>query len=221
MSEGGSSPPFGVPAAGPAADPPRSMERRSLRGPVLPPLEEIPRTRRALGLSQARLARLAGLSQGAVAKIERGRTRPSYDAVVRLLEALEAERGRRAKEAVVGQVLTARVVSVEPALPLDRAVAEMRRHKFSQLPVLHRGAAVGSLSERVVTDLILAGRRLSDFPRVRVAEVMDPPFPTLDQHAPVHLAAALLQHYPAVLAVSHGQVLGIVTRSDLLKLVSR
>lgn len=186
---------------------------------MLPRVEEIPRLRRALGLSQARLASLAGVSQSAVTKIERGLTKPSYDVVKRLFECLEAERGERERVATIADVRSRRVVSVGPSVPLETAVAEMRHHKFSQLAVIDGKSPVGSLSERTITNLILSGKRPSEFSRIRVGDVMEPPFPTIDERAPVYLAAGLLQHYPAVLATAHGEVQGIVTKSDLLKLV--
>jgi predicted transcriptional regulator len=189
------------------------------RPAMMPALEEISRTRRALGLSQAQLAKRAGVSQSAVAKIERGRTSPSYDVVRRLFECLSAERAEKERVSILLDVRTRRVVSVGPGVLLEAAVAEMRRHKFSQLPVLGGDRPVGSLSERTVTGLILSGRRPLDFTRIRVDEVMEPPFPTLDERSPVYLAAGLLQHYAAVLATAHGEVTGIVTKSDLLKLV--
>lgn len=186
---------------------------------VLPKLEEIPRLRRALGLSQTQLASLAGVSQSAIAKIERGQTSPSYDIVKRILERLDAERRRKEPEATVADVRTRRVVSVPPEFTLEAAVAEMRRHKFSQLPVIAGTHTVGSLSERAITNLVMDGRTPADLARLRVSEVMEPPFPTIDEKAPVSLAASLLQHYAAVLATSRGEVQGIVTKSDLLKLV--
>lgn len=186
---------------------------------MLPRLEEIPRLRRALGLSQARLARLAGVSQSAVTKIERGLTNPSYGVVKRLLECLDAERARTEREATVADVRSRRLVAVGPGARLEEAVGAMRQHKFSQLAVLDGPSPVGSLSERTITNLILAGKKPSEFSRIRVRDVMEPPFPTLDERAPVYLAAGLLQHYAAVLATHRGEVLGIVTKSDLLKLV--
>ncbi len=186
---------------------------------MLPRLDEVPRIRRALGLTQAQLAKRAGVSQSAVAKIERGTTSPSYEVVRRLFECLEAERAEKERVATIADVRSRRILSVSPRLSLEAAVAEMRRHQISQLPVLDGRNPVGSLSERSVTNLILAGRAPSEFARIRVSEVMEPPFPTLDERSPVALAAALLQHYAAVLATTQGQVQGIVTRSDLLKLV--
>ncbi len=195
------------------------MSLSGFAGNVLPDLAEIPRLRRALGLSQTELATLAGVSQSVIAKIERGQTSPSYAIAKRILERLDGERRRKEPGATVSDVRTRRVVSVGPGLPLEAAVAEMRRHKFSQLPVIEGGHPVGSLSERVITDLVMAGKTPTDFARMRVADVMEPPFPTVDEKAPVSLAAALLVHYAGVLTTSRGEVQGIVTKSDLLKLV--
>ncbi|MEK6851097.1 MAG: helix-turn-helix domain-containing protein, partial [Candidatus Thermoplasmatota archaeon] len=103
---------------------------------MLPALEEIPRLRRVLGLSQARVAKLAGVSQGTIAKIERRQTRPSYEVVKRILEVLEGERRRKQRVATVADVRTRRVVAVSSGSMLEAAVAEMRRHKYSQLPVI-------------------------------------------------------------------------------------
>jgi predicted transcriptional regulator len=199
--------------------PGRHMESLGLRDRMLPNLEEIPRLRRALGLSQPRLASMAGISQSAIAKIERGKTNPSYTVVKRLFECLDAERRQRERVATVADVRSRRVVSVGPSTLLENAVAEMRHHKFSQLPVIDGRSTVGSLGERTITNLILSGKGPSDFSRMRVQDVMEAPFPTIDEQAPVYLAAELLQHYSAVLATVRGEVQGIVTKSDILKLV--
>src|SRR5882762_7646593 len=55
--------------------------------------------------------------------------------------------------------------------------------------------------------------------RIRVDEVMEPAFPQVDSKAPVELAAGLLRHYDAVLVTAKGEVTGIVTKSDLMKLL--
>jgi len=98
-------------------------------------------------------------------------------------------------------------------------VDEMRRWKFSQMPVMHAGHPVGSISDKVINNLILSGRDPKDLARIRVEEVMEPAFPQVDGKAPVELAAGLLRHYDAVLVTSKGEVTGIVTKSDLMKLL--
>jgi predicted transcriptional regulator len=186
---------------------------------MMPDLEEIPRMRRALGLTQTAVARLANVSQSTIVKIEKKQMNPSYDIVRRVMNSLQAEMKRQEKKALVDQIQSRKVQYVEAKLPLESAVNEMRRWKFSQMPVMHNGHPVGSISDKVINNLILSGRDPKDLARIRVDEVMEPAFPQIDAKAPVELAASLLRHYDAVLVTAKGDVTGIVTKSDLMKLL--
>ena len=77
---------------------------------VLPSLEEVARRRRELGLTQSRLAVLAGVSQSIIAKIESGSVDPSYSVVARILGALD--RIEVAPTLRVSQIMSRPVVSV-------------------------------------------------------------------------------------------------------------
>jgi len=195
------------------------MYPKPFRGPMMPDLEEIPRLRKALGLTQTAIARLATVSQSTIVKIEKRQMNPSYDSVRRIMNALQAELKKQEKKALVEQIQSRKVQSVEAKMPLSSAVDEMRRWKFSQMPVMHNGHPVGSISDKVINNLILSGRDPKDLARIRVDEVMESAFPQVDAKAPVELAAGLLRHYDAVLVTSKGDVTGIVTKSDLMKLL--
>jgi len=186
---------------------------------VLPSLDEIPRLRKALGLTQTQLSRLAVVSQSAIVKIERRQMNPSFEIVRRIMNALEVEVRRQEKKALVDQVQTRKVQFADPRASLEDAAAEMRRHQFSQLPVLQGGRCVGSISDKTITNLIMAGKDPRELAKIHVEEVMDPPFPQIDTKAPVELAASLLRHYNAVLVTTRGDITGIVTKSDLMKLL--
>ncbi|TLZ87007.1 MAG: CBS domain-containing protein [Methanobacteriota archaeon] len=195
------------------------MYLEALSEPMMPDLEEIPRLRKALGLTQTAIARLANVSQSTIVKIEKRQMNPSYDSVKRIMNALQAELKRQEKKALVDQIQSRKVQYVEARIPLESAVNEMRRWKFSQMPVMHNGHPVGSISDKVINNLILSGRDPKDLARIRVDEVMEPAFPQVDSKAPVELAAGLLRHYDAVLVTAKGEVTGIVTKSDLMKLL--
>ena len=186
---------------------------------MLPDLDEIPRLRKALGLTQTALARLASVSQSTIVKIEKKQMNPSYDVVRRIMNALQAELKKQEKKALVDQIQTKKVQSVDAKMHLDQATAEMRRWKFSQMPVFQNGHSVGSISDKVINNLILSGRDPHELSHIRVDEVMEPAFPQVDSKAPVELAAGLLRHYNAVLVSNKGEVTGIVTKSDLMKLL--
>jgi len=79
---------------------------------------------------------------------------------------------------------------------------------------------VGSIAERVIMDRIVAGtspRQLSIMP---VGRIMTEAFPQIDERTPLSLISALLQYHSAVLVVKRGQVAGIITKADLLKVFS-
>ena len=182
---------------------------------MLPRLEEVSKRRRVLGLSQKKLARLAGVSQSMIAKIEAGNTEPSYSKTKAIFDTLE--KMQREKEPRARDLLQSLVVGVQEDEPVSRAVAIMNEMGFSQLPVFNGKQIVGSIAERVIMDRIVAGttpRQLSTLP---VGKIMTEAFPQIDDRTPLSLISALLQYHSAVLVVRRGQVAGIMTKADLLK----
>ena len=186
---------------------------------MLPNLNEIAKFRKSLGLTQTQLASMAGMSQSAVAKIERGQMAPSYDLARKLFDVLQKQLEKAKPSIVTKKVRTKTVYSIGPDSTLQIAADIMRHHDFSQLPVVKDGKNMGHVTEGTITNLILEGRNLKDLASIRVSQVMDIPLPTVDEDAPVNIVAALLQRYHAVLIVNRGEIAGIVTKSDLMKLL--
>jgi cystathionine beta-synthase len=112
------------------------------------------------------------------------------------------------------------IVFVTPGHTVRQALRLMQQHDVSQLPVMDGANCVGSVS-----DWSLSGRSLDDAKLldVTVSQVMDPPFPIVDEQQTADSVAKLLsKSNPAVLVRTNGRVTGIVTRSDLLSyLMSR
>lgn len=184
---------------------------------VLPSIAELRDRRRALGVTQGRLAQTAGVSQSLVAKVERGRVEPSYRNVRALLAALDTLEGAHRPEPSVGTLATRTVVQVRRSTLLTEAAHLLRRHAISQVPVMEGPLVVGSLTDRAVVECLTDPRRVARLPRLTVGEVMEEPFPQLDRAAPRRVAAALLRHVPAILVTEAGRPAGILTHSDLFK----
>ena len=187
----------------------------------LPSLEEVKKTRRQLGLTQAQVAKLAGVSQSLIAKIENGRTEPSYLHVKRIFEALDRESRKVRPELTAGEVCSKRLVTATKNEKISDAVGIMRRHQISQLPIFEGEVQVGSLTERMISHELAVERTPEALSRLRVADILGEPFPQLDERTPLHAAAALLQSESAVLVTKAGRPLGIITKADLLKAVAR
>jgi cystathionine beta-synthase len=109
--------------------------------------------------------------------------------------------------------LTPKLISVNPEDEVADALQLMNAHGLSQLPVLDDGNSVGSIREGRVMAQLLNSRDLLHSP---VSEVMDPPFPVVNENVEVERATKYLKSSPAILIEEYNRIVGIVTRYDVL-----
>jgi len=185
---------------------------------MLPKLEEISKRRRVLGLTQKHLARLAGVSQSMVAKIEAGKTEPSYLKTKAIFDTLY--RMQREKEPRARDLLQSKVVGIGEDDPVSKAATIMKDTGFSQLPVFSGRNIVGSIAEKAIMDRIVSGINPRELSSTPVSKVMTEAFPQIDDKVPLSLISTLLQYHPAILVMRRGQVAGIITKADLLRVFS-
>jgi predicted transcriptional regulator len=183
---------------------------------MLPPLDEIPRQRKALGLTQSKLAQLAGVSQSIIAKIESGTVDPSYSIAKRLVEALEKE-SIQVSRPRVSEIMSKPVISVSKTQLVRDAVDLMRKRGYSQLPVLDGNRCVGSISEKTILDRAARGEPLESLLNNRVRDIMDSPLPMVNDDTPLEMVLGLLQGNYGVLVTKGESTIGILTKSDILK----
>ena len=99
----------------------------------------------------------------------------------------------------------------------------LQAHGISQAPVVREADAhevtafVGSIRERGLLDRLF---RDPDALQADVAEVMAAPLPMVEFDDPVDVAFTALQDSPAVLVAKRDQVLGVLTRTDLLEFLA-
>ena len=184
---------------------------------MLPSIEEVAKKRRIVGLTQQKLARLAGVSQSLIAKLESQKIDPSYTKVKAIFDALE--RLQTETEVRADQMLHNEVVGVQKSDPVSKAVQTMAEYGYSQLPVFDGDHAVGSISEKTIIGKVSAGKDLNQVSKLSVGDVMEEAFPQVGEDAPLPLISSLLQVYSAVLISTKGKVVGIVTKADLLKML--
>jgi predicted transcriptional regulator len=184
---------------------------------MLPAIDIIPDRRRKLGLTQNQLADLAGVSQSYIAKLEAGKIEPSYLKVKAIFEALD--KIERRKEVSASEIMTSDVVSVQASATAQEAIEIMRGHGFSQLPVMDDEKPVGGVSERTLLDQMFYPDDEMPPSKKKVRDIMDESFPQVSEDAPLSLLSSLLKYYPAVLVQKKGEVVGIVTKADLLGVI--
>ena len=183
---------------------------------MLPQLDEIPKKRKALGLTQSKLAQLAGVSQSIIAKIESGTVDPSYSIAKRLVEALEKESIQTSRPRV-SEIMSRPVISVSRTQLVRDAVDMMRKRGYSQLPVFDGNRCVGSISEKTILDRAARGEPLESLLNNRVRDIMDSPLPMVNDDTPLEMVLGLLQGNYGVLVTKGESTIGILTKSDILK----
>lgn len=186
---------------------------------MLPETKSIKNRRKLLGLTQKNLAKQTNVSQSFIAKIESGRINPSYNHVKQILDFLENLESREKEELRAKQLYRKRVFSLTTHDRIPHAVELMRKYEISQLPVFRDRMPVGSVTEKSIVDLMSKGFDSKKLSRMRVAEIMEEPFPIISQETPLSIISSLLQHNPAVLLSRDGDVAGIITKADIIKVI--
>jgi cystathionine beta-synthase len=115
------------------------------------------------------------------------------------------------------------MVTVNAHDKVRQAIDALQEYGISQAPVVREPSSldvtqfVGAIQERALLDRIF---RDPDALQADVAEVMGPPIAMVEFDQPIEVAFAELQREPAVLVAKAGQVLGVLTRSDLLEFLA-
>ncbi len=181
-------------------------------------LEYIVRRRKELGLTQTKLAAMAGVSQAYISRLEKGRLDPRLSTVRRILGVLEGVRGATT---LIRDVMSKPVIAADPGDAVSETVRRMTEYGYSQMPVLNNGVPVGSISERTILRKIAVTRNPIELGMRRLFKIMEPAPPSLPPEADVSQALSLLEAYPMVLVMEKGVVTGIVTRADVLRMIGK
>ncbi|RLE96784.1 MAG: transcriptional regulator [Thermoprotei archaeon] len=180
----------------------------------IPTPEELRALRRRAGLTQAELAKRAGVSQSLIARIEAGTVNPRLSTLAKIYNAL---REYVEEEVTVDRVMHSPVITVSVDESVERIVKVMWDNGISQVPVVDKsGYVIGTIHERDVVDAFLKYRERAL--HMRAIDVMSEPLPMISKNSKLSSVVKLLRsEVPAVLVIEEGKPIGIVTRSDLMK----
>jgi acetoin utilization protein AcuB len=130
---------------------------------------------------------------------------------------------------LVGERMSAPVISVPPTLPIAEALNLMRRKNIRRAPVIQDGKLVGIVSE---TDLLNASPSQATslsvwelnylLSKVTVKDVMTSKVLTVTEDTPVEEAACVMidNKIGGLPVVRGAEVVGIITETDLFKVLS-
>lgn len=176
-------------------------------------LNKIRSMRQKLGVTQTELAKLAGVSQSIITKIERGKIEPSYSIAKRIFILLEEKLAEKQKEIIAKNICTKGIASIESKDTIEQAIKLMKKLAISQMPVMKDNFIVGSISE----ETFIRNYERINSKDMKVEEIMDEPFPTISENTPITLIKEILKTYSAVVITKNGTPIGIISKADLLK----
>lgn len=182
----------------------------------LPSPDELKQKRTDLGLTQSDLAKRAGVSQPLIARIEAGDVDPRLSTLKKIINVFnDIEK----EDIYLRDIMNRDLISVSPDESIDAAVNIMEKFNISQIPVIQDGTSVGSLSEDMIVRS-MADKKTSVVSNMKIGDIMGDSFPTLSPNTDVKTASYMLEKYPAVVVLEKGHVAGVVTKYDILKLLS-
>ncbi|MEM2946876.1 MAG: CBS domain-containing protein, partial [Candidatus Bathyarchaeia archaeon] len=119
------------------------------------------------------------------------------------------------KEAKCRDLMTKGVLFARPEDNVLKVSEIMVRHAISQMPVMDGHKVVGTITEESII------RRLgSNIANEKVKNIMDPPLPIVSEETSISVIRPLLERRQGVLVTRGKKVIGIITRSDLLKTIA-
>jgi predicted transcriptional regulator len=183
---------------------------------MLPRLEYIKQARMRLGITQRKLAALTGISTSMINQIESGRCKPSYETARKIFEILSSLESRTSMKA--GDICSRQPIWVQKDEKLHKAIDMMRVNSISQVPVFDSSRVVGILTEDGLARVMLEKDK-KDLKNMHVSETMEPPPPIVDVSTPAKALIPLLRFAKCILVSYRGNVTGIVTIADTLKMV--
>ncbi|MFH1786665.1 MAG: CBS domain-containing protein [archaeon] len=182
----------------------------------VPTAYELKQLRIKAGLTQEALARKAGVSQAMVARVESGDVDPRTSMLNKILAAI-ADAAKETKTAA--DVMTSPVISIPVGSMVSEAIEVMRENAISQLPIVKVGVPVGMITEE---DIMAQVRREDDpsrLKRVPVEKMMRENPPIMPKGADLKSIIPLLEFSPAVFIMDRTQLIGIITKSNILNLI--
>ena len=135
--------------------------------------------------------------------------------LTRLITAAEAEAATRPLAGLTARHLMSRdLVTVAPDTPLPALAATFRRHRFKTLPMVQDGNYLGLIAEEALVGV-------SD-PALTAADLSHPAAPASPDTPAAGLVQRLADGREQALPITEaGQLVGLVTRSDLIALLAR
>jgi len=178
---------------------------------MLPSLETIKEERKKLNMTQKKLATMTGVSTSMINQIESGRCKPSYDTAKRIFESLAKLEGQISTR-TAGDICSEKIVKITPSNTIREAGKKMHEKTIDQIPVFDDDEIKGLITIDIVNEY-------TERKDTKIKNVMNPKPPVIDFKFPANALSQLTRISGCILVEKNSKVIGIITSSDLLKMM--
>jgi len=178
---------------------------------MLPRLETIKEERKKLNVTQKKLAAMTGVSTSMINQIESKRCNPSYDTAKKIFESLAKLEGQTSIRKA-GDICSEKIFRLTPNNTIREAGKKMHEKAIDQIPVFDKDKLKGL----VTIDIINEYTERKD---TKIKNVMNPKPPVIDFEFPANALSQLTRISGCVLVEKNSKIIGIITSSDLLKMM--
>lgn len=167
------------------------------------------RKRKRLGLTQKQLSEISGLTQSVIAKIETESVDPRASTLAKLVESLNRAEYPNIPHSVA-DLMVKNISTIDVSESIRNAITIMVEAGISQLPVLSDGKIVGIVSE---SNLL---KRANDA-KASVGKIMKSNPVIISKYLSIGEAKKRLEDEDCLLIAEDGNLLGLITRIDILR----
>jgi len=184
---------------------------------LLPRIDSIKQIRKKLGITQKKLADMAGVSTSMINQIESGRSQPSYQTAKKIFDNLATLEGKSSSHRA-GDFCSKDIVILSPSNTLHDAIEKMRKFSISQIPVFNKNEPVGLVTEdNIIKHISDSGE--SELKQAKLESVMESVPPIVDYDTPANTLVPLIRFSKCILVSKKSKIYGIITASDTLKMM--
>ena len=170
-----------------------------------------------LGISQARLAKEANVSQSTIARLEKEcrKLNPSYSMVYNIVNALNriSSGEQTIDRTEVKDLMHAQLIFVKPTDSIKKAIMIMKENDYSQIPVMENGKVLGTVYQKDLIGFASNPKKAN----IKVKEVMGVPLPEIDENAKIGMIKSILESWGAAIVKRKDKTVGIFTIYDLFR----
>ncbi len=182
-------------------------------------LNEIKYIRKKLGLTQKQLADRADVSQSLIAKVEAGAIEPTYSKAKGILHALD--KLSMTMELTAQELMKKKLVTAQENDDIATIAKMMKKHEISQVPVVRQKIPIGLVTESIILEKMMETKDPQKIALLKAKDIKNECPPVISPDTKQSTIIGLLKYFQVVLVAEQGEIIGLITKADLLELIKK